>query len=485
MAIGGGDLNDDDTKWGDRKFRIEPGFKAVQGTKEEEGGLIQRGRGGVRQYYTGINKETGEITVYRAGQLGSDDPLGTYDKDGNFTPAQNKNGKNFATKSELEYFNNPENYEKTKRLSERIATDQWEKEGKPTPPGDPYEKIYGTERPKDGELTEGGISDLSDLPDPETAEVLARKKYSTTLEFPTGITDFAQDKLRISVLKFEPAETGGDLFVDKVKVHRGILAQKTIQEVRIEGGSPFQQSRGALSDRVPIGAVVLPIPDGVTDANAVTYGEDTMNPLQLAGSNIALKSLLNDGKMDGGDAMATTLRTAAESGQVPDALANLLVGSAVGKDASNLLARTKGKIFNNNLQLLFSGPTLRPFTFSYVLSPRDQKESDEVKRIIRMFKQSMAVQKDNVGIYLHAPNTYRLEFLNAALFEHEFLPRIKECVLKAFEVNYMPTNSYMTYDDTSMVQYQLTFAFQELDPIFNDDYGNREGVDSQDTEIGF
>ena len=84
--------------------------------------------------------------------------------------------------------------------------------------------------------------------------------------------------------------------------------------------------------------------------------------------------------MDGGDAMATTLRTAAESGQVPDAVANLLIGSAVGKDANNLLARTQGKIFNNNLQLLFTGPTLRPFTFQYVLSPRDQKESDNVKK---------------------------------------------------------------------------------------------------------
>ena len=102
-----------------------------------------------------------------------------------------------------------------------------------------------------------------------------------------------------------------------------------------------------------------------------------------------------------------------------------------------------------------------------------------------MFKQSMAVQTDNVGIYLHAPNTYRLEFLDATLDQHAFLPRIKECVLKGFEVNYMPTNSYMTYDDTSMVQYQLTFAFQEVDPIFNSDYGNLEGIDSLDKEIGF
>jgi len=489
MAIGGGELNDDDTKWGDRKFRFDPGFKAVQGTKEDEGGLIQRGRGGERQYYTGIDKETGEVTVYRAGQLGSDDPIGTYDKNGNFQPAIGRGDQTFGTKSELEYFSNQNNADKIIKTSEKIASDEWEKAGKPTPPGDPYEKIYNKPRPEEGEGGDGDVENLSSRIDNngdiKGANDLARKKYSTTLEFPTGITDFFQDKLRISVLKFEPAETGGDLFVDKVKVHRGILAQKTLTEVRIEGGSPFRQTRGALADKKAIGAVVLPIPDGVTDANLVTYGEDKLNPLQLAGANVALKTLMNDGKMDGGDAMATTLRTAAESGQVPDAVANLLIGSAVGKDANNLLARTSGKIFNNNLQLLFTGPTLRPFTFQYVLSPRDQKESDNVRKIIRMFKQSMAVQRDDVGIYLHAPNTYRLEFLDGALLEHAFLPRIKECVLKGFEVNYMPTNSYMTYDDTSMVQYQLTFQFQELDPIFNDDYGNREGVDGADTDIGF
>ena len=484
MAIGGGVLNDDDTQWGNRKFRFDPGFKAVQGTKEQEGGLIQRGRGGERQYYTGINKETGEVTVYRAGQLGSDDPIGTYDKNGNFQPATNKNGKNFGTNSELEYFSNQNNADKIIKTSEKIASDEWEKAGKPTPPGDPYEKIYNKPRPEEGEGEDGDVQNLSDITS-KAATIKARKKYSTTLEFPTGITDFFQDKLRISVLKFEPAEIKGDLFVDKVKVHRGILAQKTLTEVRIEGGSPFQQQRGALADKKAIGAVVLPIPDGVTDANLVTYGEDKLNPLQLAGANVALKTLMNDGKMDGGDAMATTLRTAAESGQVPDAVANLLIGSAVGKDANNLLARTSGKIFNNNLQLLFTGPTLRPFTFQYVLSPRDQKESDNVRKIIRMFKQSMAVQRDDVGIFLHAPNTYRLEFLDGSLLSHQFLPRIKECALKGFEVNYMPTNSYMTYDDTSMVQYQLTFQFQELDPIFNDDYENLEGDDSGDIEIGF
>ena len=34
----------------------------------------------------------------------------------------------------------------------------------------------------------------------------------------------------------------------------------------------------------------------------------------------------------------------------------------------------------------------------------------------------------------------------------------------------MPDNSYMTYDNSSMVAYNLQLAFQEMEPIFNDDY---------------
>ena len=474
-----------DLEWGDRKFRIEPGFKANEGGDKE--GKIKFGGGGVRQYYTGVNKTTGEVTVYRAGQFGlQDDPIGTYNSNGEFVPAVAKDGENFGTITEIEYFSKEKNRDSTIRLAEDIATDQW-KNDEGNAYQDPYTTIHNEQRPEEGSDDQQNAQDLEDLI--SGATILARKKYPTGLEFPTGITDLAQDKLRISVLKFEPAEVGGDLYVDKVKENRrgwfGIpLGQTTLYETTLEGGSPFLAKRGALADRQSIGACVLPIPDGVTDANLVNFGEDKMNPLQMAGANIALKTLLDDGSMDGGEAFATTLRTAAESGQIPQSIASLLTASAIGKDSSALLARTSGKIFNNNLQLLFTGPTLRPFTFQYLLSPRDQTEANAARQIIRMFKQSSAVQRDDVGLFLHSPNTYRLEFLDATLSTHSHLPRIKECALKGFEVNYMPTNSYMTYGDSSMVQYQLTFQFQELDPIFNDDYQNLEGTDSDDN-IGF
>jgi len=151
------------------------------------------------------------------------------------------------------------------------------------------------------------------------------------------------------------------------------------------------------------------------------------------------------------------------------ALENLIAGSATGVDTDELLARTQGSILNNNLALLFKGPTLRSFTFQFVLSPRDSGESEQVRQIIRALKQSSAAQRTRGGTFLGAPNTYRLEFLNG-LRPHGFLPRIKECALLSVGVNYMPENSYMTYEDTSMVSYSLSLSFQELESLYNDDY---------------
>ena len=106
-------------------------------------------------------------------------------------------------------------------------------------------------------------------------------------------------------------------------------------------------------------------------------------------------------------------------------------------------------------------------------------------KIIRAFKQSSAVQRSQSGLFLVTPNTYKLEFKKGGARlgtsdRHRFLPRIKECALLQCTVDYMPEGSYMTYDSDdlsfqgSMVTYIITLSFQELDPIFNDDYENQD-----------
>ena len=57
---------------------------------------------------------------------------------------------------------------------------------------------------------------------------------------------------------------------------------------------------------------------------------------------------------------------------------------------NQLLARGSGEVLNPNMELLFGGPTLRNFRFNYKLTPRNEKEAQQVKLIIRAFKRNMA-----------------------------------------------------------------------------------------------
>ena len=249
-----------------------------------------------------------------------------------------------------------------------------------------------------------------------------------------------------------------------------------------ESFSPKQQRKIDFGKR-SIGHITLPVPNGVTDQNKVDFGAGTLNPLQKAASDVALKAMLDSSKAAVSDA-GKFLKSAVKDKQTRVGLSNLVAATAIGVDGNELLARTNGSILNNNLQLLFKTPTLRQFTFQFNLSPRDATEAGAVKQIIRALKQSSAAQRSSGGEnFLVAPNTYRLQFLTAGNVPHSFLPRPKECALLAVSVNYMPENSYMTYPDTSMVVYTLSLSFQEITPIFNNDFTEEDG--DKDEFIGF
>ena len=68
---------------------------------------------------------------------------------------------------------------------------------------------------------------------------------------------------------------------------------------------------------------------------------------------------------------------------------------------------------------------------------------------------------------------------------HPSLNIIKDCALLSCNVQYTPDGTYMTYDDPfrTMTSYQLTLAFGELDPIFDDDYTDLD--DNNDQVIGY
>lgn len=226
-----------------------------------------------------------------------------------------------------------------------------------------------------------------------------------------------------------------------------------------------------------IGSVTLPPPGKITDNNKVDFKSGTLNPLELALAEAGLGLLLND---DPTSLQNATKQFLEGGNDLKTVVSGLFVGKAINKSADAILSREAGAIINPNMQLLFNGPTLRPFNFNYKMSPRDRGESVQVQKIIRMFKQSSAVQRTETNFFLRSPNRYRLEFKTRGDSDHRFLPKIKTCSLLGFGVDYTPENSYMSYENSSMVSYNLTFAFQEIEPVFNDQYSQFDDLD-----IGF
>ena len=336
-------------------------------------------------------------------------------------------------------------------------------------------------------------TDSTDSPKTKQAsnKGIGRKNYGTMF-YPSFIEKSNQDKLKITMLefssRFKGGKTGKDSKKDKTFIEKGGLAgvinRRYIKKTYKKENLNLQETDGsALSldnrkrmevNKRTVGHITLPIPDGVTDQNKVNFGGGTMNPLQVGGAELALDFLLR-GMGEAGETAGDLFKQTATDKNVQQAIAALLTSSGLGIDNNELLARTQGNIVNNNLELLFQGPTLRPFTFQFNFSPRDPGEARQVQKIIRAFKQSSSVQKTTGGIFLAAPNTYKLEFKNGKTNKaHAFLPKIKECALLGVNMNYMPENSYMTYSDSSMVAYNMQLAFQELEPIFNDDYDEND-----------
>ena len=277
----------------------------------------------------------------------------------------------------------------------------------------------------------------------------ARSSYPT-LRYPETL-NVNQDKLRISILKFEGR--------------------------KFAGGKLAFADRSAWKPR-SIGSVTLPVPTAVSDSNSASWGEDKMNAGQIMASDIAMKAIGGKGAID-----ATEKGIDAAKGvggdEVKDALKQYFVGQATG--VKGILARTEGKIINPNMELIFNSPQLRDFSFTWKMSPRSEAESIVIKKIIRMFKQSMAPKKTEAELFLRAPNTYKLQFIHAATRkEHDFLPLIKECAMTGFNVNYTPDGNYATYRNSAMVAVELSFTFKELEPIFNNDYTN-----DGDSSIGY
>ena len=245
------------------------------------------------------------------------------------------------------------------------------------------------------------------------------------------------------------------------------------------------------------GSVTLPVVTGIEDTSAVDWNDGKLNPIQALAGASAL-GIFQQVRQTGD--IADAFRTAAGSlnkarmdmqgqvgGDLQSAINVYLAQQAVG--TQGLLSRTTGAILNPNLELLFGGPKLRSFGFSFKLSARDANEADQIRKIIRFFKQGMSVKTSSSNVFLKAPNIFDIQYqtfnTDGTEIVHPSINIIKTCALTSCNIQYTPEGTYMTYDDPyrTLTAYQLTMQFSELDPIYDSDYSELDK--DKDQVIGY
>ena len=217
-----------------------------------------------------------------------------------------------------------------------------------------------------------------------------------------------------------------------------------------------------------VGTAVLAIPSGISDTNACNWGENSLNAAQQMAAAVAFEGITK-GVGAGVEEVGKSLKKVFGDDKSPTGLAALFAATAVGTDAAALLSRTSGIVLNPNLQLLFNGPTLRPFSFTFKMSARSQSEAKIIITILNFFKRGMSSIKTKSNLFLKAPHTFKIQYRHLGGV-HPYIGKIKECALQSITTNYTPEGQYATYVDGYMVSYEIQMQFQELEPIFNNDY---------------
>ena len=253
-----------------------------------------------------------------------------------------------------------------------------------------------------------------------------------------------------------------------------------LDKLSVPNASDFFQQNPNKIKKKNLKHIYLPIPQQISDSLQVSYGESTLDPLQAVGLG-AVSAAMKDPKQaiatgaEIGQALVNTNFSEGLDKSSQDSINAILSGKALNAlganvTANSVLARSSGQILQSNLELLFSGVTLRSFPFVFDFTPRDQVEAREVMSIIRCLKESMVPKKASLpSVFIASPKVFQLEYVTGQK-EHPFLNRFKICAMTQLSVNYTASGTYATYPDGTPVHIQVTCAFKELNPIYADDY---------------
>ena len=142
---------------------------------------------------------------------------------------------------------------------------------------------------------------------------------------------------------------------------------------------------------------------------------------------------------------------------------------------NQLLALSRGKVYNPNVELLYEQPGFRNFTFHFDFLPKNPGEANVMNEIIRNFKSNSAPEDLENGMY-KLPFVWQVKYHVGGGGENQFMNKFKPaaCTAVAVQAN-QGTDMHVSHVDGSPVQTTLTLDFMEVEIITRIDHQNAGG----------
>lgn len=127
-------------------------------------------------------------------------------------------------------------------------------------------------------------------------------------------------------------------------------------------------------------------------------------------------------------------------------------------DAVGAFARIKTNPFR---EVLFEAVDHRKFTFRHRFFPKNLVESNNVRNIIRMFKEHMHPTLSKNNLFYIYPSEFEIKYF-FGYRENPYLFKISRCALSDMAVDY-GGETFSTFDNGAPTEIGMTLTFQELD----------------------
>lgn len=236
----------------------------------------------------------------------------------------------------------------------------------------------------------------------------------------------------------------------------------------------------------------LYIPDQVVQQNSNKYGEISMTAalgamgfggqaMESMGSSIGdtFKAAMSLNLKNLGSGLGSMFNSA--KAPLIEAQAGILGGlgkklGVFGEGIENVILQSYGYAQNPQIELLFENTDFRKFQYTFNFLPRNEKESQEVLEIIRMFRFHAApeIPTYGAGRYYIPPSEFDIAYMyvdptTGDVYENEAMHKFSTCILESIDVNYVGgADRFTTFKDGAPVNINLVLNFKEIEVIHKD-----------------